>query len=75
MKEKQKIFFDAVFDIFKIIFGYEVVFAGATILQASSKAMPLNTGSILLVGDIVFIILTLITFGTVLYDSYLKIED
>ncbi|WP_064496470.1 hypothetical protein [Methanocaldococcus jannaschii] len=75
MKEKQKIFFDAIFDIFKIIFGYEVVFAGATILQTSSGAIPIKTGSILLVGDIVFIILTLLTFGTVLYDAYLKIED
>jgi len=26
-------------------------------------------------GDVVFIILILLTFGTVLYDAYLKIED
>ena len=39
MEDKKKILYDTLFDIFKIIFGYEIVFLGATILQTSSKAI------------------------------------
>jgi hypothetical protein len=71
--EKKKIIYDSIFDIFKIIFGYEVGLIFALVLKIIFEPDSLTNGILLLILDIIIIIWTIFGFGTILYDIWNKV--
>ena len=75
MEDKRKIIYDSIFNVFKIIFGYEIVFLGATILQTACKVISFSVGTALIVMDLIAIFFTVWVFSAVLYDIYKKLNN
>ena len=71
--EKKKIIYDSIFDIFKIILGYEVGLIFALVLKIIFEPDSLTNGILLLILDIIIIIWTIFGFGTILYDIWKKV--
>ena len=71
--EKKKIIYDSLFDVFKIIFGYEVGLIFAIVVKIIFEPESLSSGVLLLALDIIIIIWTIFGFGTVLYDIWKKL--
>jgi len=74
MDDKRELIYNSLFDVFKIIFGYEIVFLGATILQTASGIISFTVGVFLIVSDVSVMILTVWVFSALLYDIYKKIK-